>query len=248
MAAFKFPDWMNADQSALSDTYAASQQPFDFSAIDANVADQQGMNTARGLRSGEAMTRAAQARAVQGGGKVAASFAAGGAQLPIMAQNAAMTGNIAALKLQNAQAQMAQRAALAQGLSNAGLQQQSLKAGFFGDTMARKQQESQFGRQLGQQESQFGRNLAQQGQQFGQTMDYQNRALGQNESQFSRSFGLDKQQNAFQRAMAAYGMIPNNPMYSTGPNATSYDMQAQSTANTYDLQRRNLRQRAMQLI
>lgn len=247
--AFQFPNWLTASgNQELQDTYAASQKPYDFTEIDQNVRDQQGMNVARGLRSGEAMSRAAQARAVQGGGRVAASFAAGGAMLPILAQNAAMTGNIAQLKLQNAQAQMAQRSALAQGIASGNLQRQGLMADFQSTTLNRRQQESQFARQLSQQGSQFDRNLSQNALQFGQNMDLQNRTLAQNESQFGRTFGLNQRQDAFQRAMAAMNLMPPNPVYQTGPNMTSADLLAQSTANTYNMQRNALRQRALNLV
>lgn len=248
-AAFRFPSWMTAPQTQeLESTYADLPQFYDTSGVEQNIGQQQQMNVARGLRMTEAMSRAAQNRAARGGGQVAASFAAGGAMLPIYEQNLASAGQLAQMKLANAQAQIQQRAAIAAQLAQARQSQRSLQAGFYGDTMARQQQESQFGRSLAQDESQFGRNLLQQQRQFDSDLGFRRDSLAQNESQFSRQFGAQQQNTAFERAMQALRMMPTGPMYTEGPNMTSADLTARGIAMNNQMNRRAIQNRIQSLI
>lgn len=256
---FEFPDWLSGagNNSELEAQYAGLGDAFNTQGLEDSYEQQFAYNRSDSRARGNAMAAAAQSRARRNGGQVAASFAAGSANLGAMRQNAAMLQQLQQLKLQGATQRAQLGAQIAGQLSGARQGQAGLQSNFYNASQDRTQQESQFGRSLNQNESQYARSLEQSGSQFdrsfaqddsqfGQNLDYQNRALSQSGSQFNRSFAAQNQNDLYQRMQSQLTLTPNVPLH-IDPIGTPGGVNNTPTANAANSKRLAIIQRMNQL-
>jgi hypothetical protein len=157
MPATAFPSYLNGPNTGeLQAAYRSIPGAFNTSGVQQTYQNQMGMNLAQGKSTTDAMARAAENRAFQGGGKVGASFAAADAMLPYFQQNQSMLGDLEDYKLRAAQSRLAAQTGIGNSLAgfrqgNQGMRMQYDLAG-----QAREQQGGQFDRTLAQNAAQFG--------------------------------------------------------------------------------------------
>lgn len=152
-----FPSYLNGPNTGeLQAAYRSIPRAFNTSGVEQSYQNQMGMNLSQAKSTTDAMARAAENRAFQGGGKVGASFAAADAMLPYFQQNQSMLGDLEDYKLRAAQSRLAAQTSIAGSLAGLRQGQQGMQMQYDIAGQNRAQQGGQFDRTLAQNAAQFG--------------------------------------------------------------------------------------------
>lgn len=213
----QFPSWMptKSQFGELQQTYNQIPQAFDTSAMEGAYNRTIANNQASGAAMAATAARAAQNRARQQGGQVAASFAQGSAMQGVRRQGAEMLSDLEQKKLNAKQAAMQAQMQAASALGQGRLAQQGQLANY--DQGMRGQYLQGQGLGMDQQ------RIAMQGQ----GLELERARLAQQGDQFNRNFGLQSRQQDLSGMIAAlqYGGTPSGS-WTTGAGgmpASAYD-------------------------
>lgn len=132
---------------------------FDTSGAEKAFNNLSGMQMGQAQSSMATMAKAAQSRARQGGGQVAASFGAGSAMLPYFGQQLEGLADLEDYKLRAATSKMGLMADMAGQMGGMRQRQQGMMADFYNQGENRSQQGGQFDRSLAEQQRQFAAQM-----------------------------------------------------------------------------------------
>ncbi len=219
-----FPSWMptKSQFGELQSTYNSIPQAFDTSAMEGAYNRMIGNNQASGAAMAATAARAAQNRARQQGGQVAASFAQGSAMQGVRRQGAEMLSDLEQKKLASRQAAISAQMQAAGALGQGRLAQQGQLANY--DQGMRNQYLQ--GQSLGMDQQRIAMQ--------GQGLELERARLAQQGDQFNKNFGLQSRQQDLSGMIAAlqYGGTPSGSWTTNGQGqaASGYD---QSKMNQY---------------
>lgn len=164
-----FPHYLNTvpQMPELQSAFRQARTAFDTGGAEKAYGAQMAGNVGQAQSTTGNMARAAANRAFRTGGAVNASFAAGSAMLPYFQQNNELLGQLEDYKLRAAQNKVSAMGNIGEALAGFRQRQMGMLADYDQGAQNRAQQESQFGRSLGQRGAEFNAthalNLRQQG-------------------------------------------------------------------------------------
>ncbi len=193
-----FPSWLptKSQFGELQSTWKGIPQAFDTSGMESSYNRMIGNNMAAGTAMSAANARAAQNRARQTGGGVAASFAQGSAMQGVRRQGAEMLSDLEQKKLAAKQSMIAAQMQTAGALGQGRLSQQGQLMGY--DQGMRNQYLQ--GQQLGMEQQRIGLQ--------GQGLQLEADRMAQQGDQFNRQLAQQAQDSGERNRIAALAAIP----------------------------------------